>query len=74
MSVVHRVISSIKICPKIFETSIFLRYFSKPISSFLGENILTSSLFSNGGFARSSITGDLGRNSLKRGTEKLFVQ
>ena len=50
---------------------VLLRHFSKPISSFLDKNILTFSLFSNSGFARSSITGDLGRNSLKRGTEKL---
>ena len=31
----------------------------------LYENILTSSLFSNSDFSRSSIKGDLGRNSLK---------
>ena len=40
---------------------VLLRYFSRPIFSFLvDEDILTSSLFSNGNFARSSITGDVG--------------
>ena len=57
---------------EIFKDLIFLsKYFSKLISSFLDENILTYSLFSNSDFARSSIKGDSNRNSLKRGAEKL---
>ena len=57
---------------EIFRDLIFhLTSFSKPISSFLDENILTSFLFFNSDFARNSITCDLCRKSLKRGTEKL---
>ena len=37
----------------------------------LDENILTYFLFPNNDFARSSITGDLGRSWLKRDKEKL---
>ena len=43
--------------PKFLSITLSLRYFSKPISSFLDKNILTSFLFSNIDFARSSITG-----------------
>ena len=51
---------------------ILSRYFSKPVSSFFYENIFYSFLFSTGDFARSSLEGDLDRNLLKRGTEKLY--
>ena len=52
---------------------VLLRYFSKPILSFLDKNTLTSSLFSNNDLVRSSMTDDRGRNSLKRGTEYFHI-
>ena len=58
--------------PKFLELIDLLRYFWKPISLFLDENTLTSSLHSDSDFAKSSITCDLGSNSLKRGIEKLY--
>ena len=49
-------------CPfKIFFTTTFI---------VLGWKYSSSSLFSSSDFSRSSITSDLGRNLLKRGTEK----
>ena len=64
-------VQNLKASEIFWDLIVLLRYLSKPITS-LDENILTYFLFPNSDFARSSITGDLGRSSLKRGTEKVY--